>query len=309
VPAGAVCAEPGYTTVSTVGYMLVLVFMLYGVYLLARRWELGRDVRVYYALVPFMLLGGALRAVEDSFDAARSAGVTAPVDYPLNTLLISPLIYVVIFLVTLLALVVATYLEERGVVEDYQVALGAAGVTALALTLAYLAWLGLTTEFARFFPQMLLVVVGFATGLSYVLWRFLIARYPDPVAATEYAGFFVIWGHAVDGVANVVSADWLGLIGVVDRQGVPLEYFPKHVANRLIIDVTEAVQPDAVTAAIGSSWPFLVVKLVVASAVLWIFTDEFMEETPRYAILLLIAITAVGLGPGTRDLLRVTLGI
>jgi uncharacterized membrane protein len=43
--------------------------------------------------------------------------------------------------------------------------------------------------------------------------------------------------------------------------------------------------------------------------VLWLFTEEFMEESTRYALLLLIAITAVGLGPGTRDLLRVTFGI
>jgi len=51
------------------------------------------------------------------------------------------------------------------------------------------------------------------------------------------------------------------------------------------------------------------VKMVVASLVLWLFTDEFMEESPRYSLLLLVAVTAVGLGPGTRDMVRVTFGI
>jgi uncharacterized membrane protein len=309
VASGAVCAEPGYTTVSTVSYVVVLVFMLWGVYLLGQRWSLGRAVTLYYALVPFMLLGGALRTVEDAFDAARAAGETVPIGYPANTLLISPLIYVVIFLITFAALILAMGLEERGVIDDFRTALGAAGVGALAITLGYLTYLGLTRPYTTLYPQMALVVVGLATVLAYGLWRVLLARYPDPVAATEYAGAFVIWGHAIDGVANVVTADWLGAIGVVDATGQPLEYFPKHVANRIIVDVTETVQPAALSEVIGTSWPFLVVKLAVASAVLWLFTEEFMEDSTRYALLLLIAITAVGLGPGTRDLLRVTFGI
>jgi len=40
-----------------------------------------------------------------------------------------------------------------------------------------------------------------------------------------------------------------------------------------------------------------------------VFDHRIFEESPRYAYLLLIAILAVGLGPGTRDTLRATLGI
>jgi len=73
--------------------------------------------------------------------------------------------------------------------------------------------------------------------------------------------------------------------------------------------VTQSLQPASLSAVLGTSWPFLVVKMVVASLVLWLFTDEFMEESPRYSLLLLVAVTAVGLGPGTRDMVRVTFGI
>jgi uncharacterized membrane protein len=69
------------------------------------------------------------------------------------------------------------------------------------------------------------------------------------------------------------------------------------------------VFPASVTGVIGSSWPFLIVKMVVALAIVWLFTDEFMDESPRYAIVLLMAIAAVGLGPGTRDMIRATFGI
>ena len=113
----------------------------------------------------------------------------------------------------------------------------------------------------------------------------------------------MIWGHAIDGVANVLLADWL------DALSVPLTYYPKHPANAFIIATTEALQPATLTAAIGTSWPFLIVKLVVASAVVWLFNEEFLDESPRYALLLLVAVTAVGLGPGTRDMLRATFGV
>jgi uncharacterized membrane protein len=51
------------------------------------------------------------------------------------------------------------------------------------------------------------------------------------------------------------------------------------------------------------------VKLAAATFLVWVFNDDLFEETPRYTILLLVAVVAVGLGPGTRDMLRATFGI
>jgi uncharacterized membrane protein len=90
---------------------------------------------------------------------------------------------------------------------------------------------------------------------------------------------------------------------------VPLTYYPKHPANAFIIATTESLQPAGLTAAIGTSWPFLIVKMVVAAIVVWLFNEEFIDESPRYALLLLVAVTAVGLGPGSRDMLRATFAI
>jgi uncharacterized membrane protein len=114
----------------------------------------------------------------------------------------------------------------------------------------------------------------------------------------------VVWGHAIDGVANVIASDWTGAFGIPGPG-----YSAKHVVNRIIIDVTNAIQPAALTEIIGDSWTFLVVKLIVATAIVAVFDREFIEESPRYAIMLLVAIVAVGLGPGTRDMIRVALGI
>ncbi|MFB6311071.1 MAG: DUF63 family protein, partial [Salinirussus sp.] len=126
---------------------------------------------------------------------------------------------------------------------------------------------------------------------------------PAVNAGTGLMGLVVIWAHAVDGVANVIASDWTGAFGI------DIVYGPKHVVNRFIVDVTGAIQPGWLTALIGDSWTFLVVKVVVATGIVWLFDEEFIAESPRYAVMLLGAIVAVGLGPGTRDMLRVAFAI
>jgi uncharacterized membrane protein len=113
----------------------------------------------------------------------------------------------------------------------------------------------------------------------------------------------ILWGHTLDGVANVIASDWALAIGL------PFEYSAKHPVNRFIIDATQGILPESTAATIGTAWPFLLVKVIAALLVVWLFDETIFEESPRYAILLLIAILAVGLGPGTRDMLRATFGI
>jgi len=296
-------AEPGYTITSEIGYMVVLVYMLVGVYLFLQRYDLVTELELYYPLVPFMLLGGSLRVIEDATDAAVRAGVDPSIPYPLNSLLVSPIIYFTLFVLTLASLMGVRRLERSGQIDDGNRALGIIGSGFLGLTLVYLLGLSVTKEYVELYPQMVTIVVVGATVLAYLNWKGIDAIWSELTDATAYVGFFVLWGHAIDGIANVITGDWL------DALGIPGEYFAKHPANRIIVDITESVQPASLSAVVGTSWPFLVVKMIVASLVLWLFTEEFVEDSRRYALLLLVAVTAVGLGPGTRDMLRVTFGI
>jgi uncharacterized membrane protein len=301
--ADGIAATPGYTTVSTISYALVLVFMLIGVLLLLRRLDVRMSPRFYVALVPFMLLGGALRVVEDTNVAFLRADVGTLLPYPPVALIISPFIYFVMFAFTLATLVVAVALARRGVLESYEPFVGGVGAVALAGTVSWLLYISATTEIVGFFPSITIITLGGATLVTGLFWWTSQRYAPFINEGTGYVGALIVWGHTVDGIANVVSLDWTGAIGT----GVT--YGSKHVVNEATVRITERLQPAWLSEAIGTAWPFLFIKIAAAVFVVWVFNDEIFEESPLYAYLLLIAILAVGLGPGTRDMIRATLAI
>ena len=308
VGSGAIVAEPGYTLVSEVGYAATLLFFLLGVLYLLRSLGIGQDRELFFALVPFMFFGGVLRVVEDANDAALSAGLDTILGYPLNALIISPIIYFTVFFVTVAGIVGAVAAENRGYVDDWSRALFGYASVALLLTVGFLLWFvptRLAGEVfgAGFYPQMTVLVLGASVVIAYGVYAAAERFAPVVNEGTGRIGLVVIFGHAVDGVANVLAADWVGSLGI------PVEYGAKHPANRFIIETTQSLQPESLSAVVGTSWPFLVVKILAATLVVYVFDERIFEESPRYAILLLVAILAVGLGPGTRDMVRATFGI
>jgi uncharacterized membrane protein len=294
-------AEPGYTLVSEAGYAATLVFMLAGVYLLLRRLDLEPYREFLFALVPFFLFGGALRVVEDAFDQGLEAGFGVALSYPLNTPLISPLIYFTVFVLAFAALLASKYLQRSGVTETFHYPLAGFGVAFSLLTGGYLTSLSLTTEYVGFYPLVFLTTVGLATLVAFGAYYLLERVAPWVNEGTGYLGIVVVWAHAIDGVANVIASDWATAFGLASLYG------SKHPIDRILAGFTESI--PGLAAIPGDSWLFLVVKVVVPVAILAVFEEGFFEDSPRYAVILLGAIIAVGLGPGTRDMVRVTLGI
>jgi uncharacterized membrane protein len=310
-------AEPGYTIYSEVGYVLILILMLIGVALLLRRLRVTNYRALFYALFPFVPLGGALRVLEDANNALAAADDPAAAEaaplalsYPANTLLISPLIYFTMFALTLGALVVALSLDRTDRTETFQYPLAAFGAGFLALSLGALVSLALSTDITirgiprlEIFPIITVLSLGIATVLTAGLWGALQRWAPHVNRGTGYMGIVVIWGQAVDGVSNVIGLDWYAELipveGVTDLQ-------PKHPVNKFIENATGDLLPESVTMVTGDAWTFLLVKLLAAVFVVWVFDEKIMEDSPRFSFMLLLAVVAVGLGPGTRDMLRAT---
>ncbi len=311
-------AYPGYTVVSEIGYALTLIVALSGVVLLLRRLDIAEDVRFFYAMVPFFFLGGALRVVED-VDNATDAVL---VPYPWDTLLISPIIYFTLFFLTLGVVVAAVVLvrgtdafdepetahdggtttaartdeggdaTERAPGPNYERPILLAGSVLLAVTLGVLLFFALSGgDAATFYPQVITVIL-LATAVSTVVtWYATREWLPSIHAGTGQAGIVVLFAHALDGAANVVGLDYMTALGAGPN------LVPKHPVNQFVVDTA------------GAAWPFLLVKIAAALFVIAVLDEKLFEESPRYAVLLLIAVTAVGMGPGTRDMLRATIGV
>ncbi|SFB97008.1 Uncharacterized membrane protein [Halobiforma haloterrestris] len=302
-PSAGPTAEPGYTFVSYAGYIPTLVLAVIGVVFLIKRLEIERYRAGFYGLFPFMLFGGALRVVEDTNVAAfRYTGELA-IDLPWVGFLISPLIYFVVFLVTLFAVVGSVWLDRNDYVSGYEYPLFGIGTALLTLTVGYLGVTAATEEYATFYPYLLLTTLAVATLATWLTWTAIERFAPEINRGTRFMGAVVIWAHAVDGVANVIGLDWATAFGH-DRN-----LAPKHPVNEAIVDFTGSILPAEIAEVTGAAWPFLLVKLAAAVFVVWIFNEEIFEESPRYAILLMITVVAVGLGPGTRDMLRATFGV
>ncbi|MUV59620.1 DUF63 family protein [Halobacterium sp. CBA1126] len=298
-------AYPGYTLVSEVGYAVTLLVSLVGVTFLLDNLEVGEDLDMLYALFPFVLLGGALRVVEDANDAAAAApGVEQFLSFPANTLIISPIIYFVMFAITLVALVACVALARRtDAVDGYLRPLAGVGTALLLATVGFLVYLAVSTDYVSLLPQFTLLTLLFATIITAGVWYVVRRRLPEVASGTEFAGAVVLWGHAVDGVANVIGLDW------ADELGLPYDLVPKHPVNAAVVDITQDVLPASIIHYTGDAWPFLVLKVVAALFVLWLFDARLREDAPRYFTLMLVAVLAVGLGPGSRDMLRATFGI
>ncbi|MBS3760549.1 DUF63 family protein [Halodesulfurarchaeum sp.] len=295
-------AYPGYTVVSEIGYAVTLLLSLGGVVFLLNRLDFEVDVSLIYPLFPFMLFGGALRVLEDAQDTLAGTGASL-IPFPWNALLISPIIYFTVFFLALGALILGIRLRNGGYFDSADQPIAIAGSVLLGLTLLGLVWLALTTADVEFHPSFTVLTIGGSTLIAGGGWWAIRQYVPAVASGTPALGALILWAHSVDGLANVLGIDWGAELGLA------ADLVPKHPVNRAVIEITMGVVPEGVTAIIGVAWGFLLLKIAAAVVVTGLFDKQMIEESPRFSTLLLIAVIAVGLGPGTRDMLRATFGV
>jgi uncharacterized membrane protein len=107
---------------------------------------------------------------------------------------------------------------------------------------------------------------------------------PAVVAGAATLVFVVVWAHLLDAFSTVVGVEFLS-----------------YSEKQPIV--------DSLISATGTTYSFVVVKTGIVLFILYAFDERFFEEYQRLPYFLLVAVLAVGLGPGTRNTLRMTLGI
>lgn len=265
-----VTATAGYTPVSIVTYAFLLVAAVTGIERLLRRLAIADDRGMVLAFIPFIIGAGILRAGAD-------AGVGAGTG--LQYLFISPVLYVTMGVVAGAAVAAGWLLQRNGTVSDYRTGIAGAGTVFFAAAGAALvrqAAVSVVTGAATIVGLALLLTAGCAgiARLTQIRWQ----------GVTPGEAGAVLFGHLLDGSSTAVA---VSRFGAGEKQ--PLVAW--------FIDLT------------GSAYAFAGLKLVVIAAILYVLNGTAREDDPVFYNLVLLAILALGLGPGVRNTARILFGV
>lgn len=95
----------GYNPINTITYAVVLIIALFVIYKILVRMEIKLDRTLWLSLLPFVFLGGALRALQD----INFFGFLGPY----HALFVTPMIYLIIFLTAFASIIISKYLWKN----------------------------------------------------------------------------------------------------------------------------------------------------------------------------------------------------
>ncbi len=262
--------EP-YTIVDTLTYAIILILAVYLVYRWLKKTGIDIDQKFILSTIPFVVLGGLLRVVED----------TGVIPRPWNVILVTPIIFFVVFFVTIIILVIARTLEKKGLIASYTKGYAAGGICACIITAAVLAYFGITET--RIALYVLVTILAMAAVSSAAVWGLL--RYGLKWTFTENILYkLLIFGHMLD-----ASATSFGI------ELHELTYVEVHVVGSNLIEAT------------GTAFSMFALKLVVIIPAIYVLEMYRKEGNSQLWHLILLAMIVVGMAPGIRDMVRMIL--
>ncbi len=153
---------------------------------------------------------------------------------------------------------------------------------------AYLEAHGRAEVTTRPFAGLLVIFISVGiTFCTFIVGKFLRKKNEIMEIFTNPINLLIIFGQMFDATATFVGVDFYG-------------YAEKHPI------------PDFFFQTFGTSAVFIPIKLVLAFAIVYLIDVSFKGELSKYPILrglIKIAIITLGLGPGTRDMLRMVMGV
>jgi uncharacterized membrane protein len=253
--------DTGYNPINTVTWALLLGVFILGLIWIFRRLDIKMNERLLLYTMPYVLAGSSLRVIED-------AELVKP---PASYLLITPLIYFLVFLVTASMLILCTKYAGRKSLQIY----ACFGLIWTFINLVALSTVGIHRPIV---PVAVLFMGSVLTALIFLIRRgipwlnFLNNRY----------NLAILYSHMLDASSTYIGVDWFG-------------YYEKHVVPTFLIDLT------------GTAAIMYPLKLMVLLPVLSII-DQSIED-PSLRNLAKLTLIILGLAPAIRNTLRLTLGI
>jgi uncharacterized membrane protein len=267
-----------YNVVDTLTYALILVL---GVYIFYRwlmrsrylnRIRLTIDTPFILATLPYVVLGGLLRVVQD----------TGMITGDIQFLLVTPLIYFVLFFFTLGMIFLSRYLQAQGCIKNFLSAYAFAGTMSVFTVALILAAWGITRT--QIDLTVLFVIPLMAVAATALVWAFM--RY---VLSWKYVNHqlyvTLIFSHMLDASATSYGID----------MHPALRYVEQHVVGSNLIAWTH------------TAFVMFPLKLVVLFPAIYVLEMYRPEADPDFWHLVLLAMIVVGLAPGVRDMTRMVL--
>jgi uncharacterized membrane protein len=267
-----------YNIVDTLTYAVILVI---GVYLLYRwmsqsTWfsDIGFkiDTGFILATLPYVFLGGVLRVVQD----------TGMIKGDLQFLLVTPLIYLVLFFYTITMLFLSRFITLQGLTKNFLTFYAFAGIiSTFIVSLVLLAW-GINNAHVDLFVLSIIPLMAITATLlvwacmRYVLrWKYV----TDPLYLT------LLFGQLLDASATSYGIDLHPSV----------RYIEQHVVGSGLIELTH------------TAFVMFPLKLVVLFPAIYIMELYRKEANPAFWHLVLLAMIVVGFAPGIRDMTRMVL--
>jgi uncharacterized membrane protein len=264
--------EP-YNVVDTLTYALILVVSVYLVYRWLKHSGVSLDGNFILATIPYVVLGGLLRVVED----------TGMISSDWRFLLITPLIFFVVFFIAAGALVLSRALEKHGLIPRSLGFYGGIGAGLSAAVALLLAWFGLTRASLDLVVLGSILLIAAATSLAVMLLLEKVFRWE--FAADPLYRILII-GQMLDASATGYGIDF-----------GPVPYQEVHVVGSALIRWT------------GTAFSLFPVKLAVVIPAIYVLEMYRREGNREFANLVLLAMITVGLAPGVRDMVRMVLHV
>jgi uncharacterized membrane protein len=267
--------DTGYNLVNTLTWALLLVLCLFLTLKLLKKLDVEINKPFIAAVSPYIFVGASLRVMED-------AELFSP---PLSYMLITPLIYFLLFFCCTAILVISVKLSQsNGIGVRFQVS-GFRCLVPFALIGTIWLFVNLTILLKAeeiVLPWVLFAVIGIS-GIILVVIYTIGAKFGVNFL-TEKLNVSVLAAHLLDASSSYIGIDKLGYTG-------------KHVIEGVIVKYT------------GSAAGMFPLKLVILIPVLYLLETQFDEKDRELKNLVLLALLVIGLAPAVRNTLRMVLGV
>jgi|GEM_PF-736257 len=335
----------GYTLISELTYGIILILAIIGIYKLLKRLNITIDWRFCLALTPYILFGPVTRVLEDTTYYTEPAVYTfiSPLLYLqtaayvflflfigytierktttrslrqktailLATFLLCDLLYTLLWIThttggvqplhpllflttTLLAFTPIAWKTYKHTTPSINTTIFSGGLLILLPCILLIAHYILTpwSLSQGIYLTVLAAVLLIVTAVTTTVWAIgRHYRHTTLKAYTDPLNLSMLAGHTLDGVSSYIS--------IYDplHFGLP-PYLEKHPASNTLLTIWPPLYP--------------IIKILLIILIIYLFDIAYKNETIRYTRLinlLKIGILILGLSPGLRDLLRVTIGV